>query len=85
MEGVISSFRGSRRTKSNTQMVLKVEKFENREKAASLIGRSVIWKSPAGKSIKGEITNVHGNSGALRVNFEKGMPGQSVPQKVSVE
>ncbi len=85
MEGVIVNFRGSKRTKSNNQMVLKVSKFEDKEKAKSLIGRSVIWKSPAGRVIKGKITNIHGNSGALRVAFEKGMPGQSVSQKVSVE
>ena len=85
MEGVLVNFRGSRRTKSDNQMVLKVNKFENKEKASSLVGRSVIWKSPAGRAIKGKITATHGNSGALRVAFERGMPGQSVSQKVSVE
>ncbi len=85
MEGVLVNFRGSRRTKSDNQMVLKINSFENKEKARSLVGRAVVWKSPAGRVIKGKITNIHGNTGALRVMFEKGMPGQSISQRVSVE
>lgn len=85
MEGVLVNFRGSRRTKSDNQMVMKVDKFEDREKAKSLVGRTVVWKSPAGRVINGKITNIHGNSGCLRVAFEKGMPGQSVSQKVSID
>jgi len=85
MEGILVNFRGSKRTKSDNQMVMKVDKFENKEKAKSLIGRIVAWKSPAGRVIKGKITNIHGNSGCLRVAFEKGMPGQSVSQRVSID
>ena len=33
----------------------------------------------------GQITAAHGNSGALRVRFDSGMPGQSIGTKVAVE
>ena len=85
MEGIIVHFRGSRRVKRSNQMVLQVSGVDNREKAAKMIGKKVVWKTSGGKSMVGEITNVHGNNGALRIRFDTGMPGQSIGQKVSVE
>ena len=85
MEGVIVNFRGSRRVKSHNQMILEVAGFDSKEKASKLVGKKVIWKTPGTKSLNGQITAVHGNSGALRVRFETGMPGQSIGQKVSIE
>ncbi len=66
-------------------MVLQVSGVDNKDKASKLIGKKVVWKSPAGKQLNGEITNIHGNSGALRVRFDTGMPGQSIGAKVAVE
>ena len=37
------------------------------------------------KEIKGKITAVRGRKGAVRVYFERGMPGQSVGAKVKIE
>lgn len=85
MEGTISSFRRGRHTIHNSQMIVQVEGFDKKEKAAELIGRAVVWASPAKKEIKGKITAAHGNSGAVRVKFEKGMPGQAIGQKVKFE
>jgi large subunit ribosomal protein L35Ae len=85
MQGTIVHFRGSRRVKRSSQMVLQVPGVDSREKATKMVGKKVIWKSSAGKQLNGEITNTHGNSGALRVKFETGMPGQSIGQKVNVE
>lgn len=85
MEGVIVSFRRGRHTQSGNQMLVKVEDIDSKEKASELIGKEVIWKSPAGKEIKGKISNVHGNKGTLRVIFEKGMPGQSLSTKVEIK
>ena len=84
MEGVIVNFRGSRRTKHNTQMIISVESVKTREAALKLEGKQAVWLSPAGKEIKGKITKAHGNSGAFRVKFEKGMPGQSISTKVRI-
>jgi|TARA_Y100000310_G_scaffold345855_1_gene471514 large subunit ribosomal protein L35Ae len=85
MQGTIVHFRGSRRVKRTNQMVLQVSGVDNKDKASKLIGKKVVWKSPAGKQLNGEITNIHGNSGALRVRFDTGMPGQSIGAKVAVE
>jgi large subunit ribosomal protein L35Ae len=84
MKGVISNFRRGRHRQCNNQMIILVDGIENREKAAALVGKKVVWKSPAKKEISGEVRGAHGNKGALRVLFEKGMPGQSVGQKVEI-
>ena len=85
MEGTIVHFRGSRRVKRTNQMVLQVAGVDNKDKASKLIGKKVMWKTSAGKQMTGEITNIHGNSGALRVRFDTGLPGQSIGTKVSIE
>ena len=85
MEGTIVHFRGSRRVKRTNQMVLQVPGVDSKEKASKMIGKKVIWKTSAGKQMTGEITNIHGNSGALRVRFDIGLPGQSIGTKVVVE
>ncbi len=84
MEGTIVNFRGSHKTKSDNHMIVKVKSIESREKAQKLIGKIVSWKSPANREIKGKVANSHGNSGALRVIFEKGMPGQALGTKIEL-
>jgi len=84
MEGVIVNFRCGRHTKSENQMVIVVKGIDKKEKTDKFMGKEVSWKSPAGKEIKGKITSSHGNKGALRVLFEKGMPGQAIGQKVEI-
>ena len=85
MEGTIVHFRGSRRVKSTNQMIVEVEDVSSKEKASEFVGRKVVWKTSSGKQMNGQITSVHGNSGALRVRFDTGMPGQSIGKKVSIE
>lgn len=85
MEGVIASYKGSHKTQVGNQMIVQVEGVDSRDKAAKLVGKKVVWASTAGKEIKGEIRSAHGNSGALRVLFETGMPGQSLGKKVKIE
>ena len=85
MEGTIVHFRGSRRVKRGNQMIVVVNDIDNKEKASKLIGKKIVWKTSAGKQMLGQITNIHGNSGALRVRFDTGMPGQSIGTKVSIE
>lgn len=84
MNGTIISFRRGRHTISHNQMIIQVNKIDDKEKALGMVGKHLIWKSPAGKEIKGTISNVHGNKGALRAIFEKGMPGQSVLSSVEI-
>lgn len=85
MEGVIVNFRGSRRVKSHNHMIVEINSVDSKEKASKFVGKKVVWKTSAGKAINGKIASAHGNSGALRVIFETGMPGQSIGAKVAVE
>ena len=85
MEGTITSFRRGRHTQYKNQMIIKIKTINNKDKAKPLLGKTVIWTTPLKKQIKGKITCIHGNSGAVRALFEKGMPGQSLTQKVKIE
>lgn len=84
MKGVISNYRSGRHTQKDNQMIVIPEGVDSKEKAEKLIGKEVVWKSPAEREIKGKITSIHGNKGAVRVMFEKGMPGQSITNKVTI-
>ncbi len=48
-------------------------------------GKEVIWTSPAGKKIKGKISDSHGNKGLVRAIFEKGLPGQARNTEVAID
>lgn len=85
MEGTIVHFRGSRRVKRSNQMIVQVGGIDSKDKASKLVGKKVVWKTSAGKQMMGQITALHGNSGALRARFETGMPGQSIGSKVAIE
>lgn len=85
MDGVIVNYRQGRHHVTGNQMVVLFDGVKNLEKAKSLLGKVVVWKTPSGKEIKGKITKEHGRNGAVRVLFEKGMPGQSVGAKVEVQ
>ena len=82
MEGIIHNFRMSRHHHYGNQMIVQVEGITDKDKAQALIGKIVVWKSPAGKEIKGEVTSSHGTKGSLRILFEKGMPGQAIATRV---
>ncbi len=79
------NFRGGRHTQCGNQMIIVVDGVDSKEKASALIGKKVVWSSPAKKEIKGTVRSAHGRKGALRALFETGMPGQSISQKVKIE
>ncbi len=85
MEGVIVNFRGSRRVKKGNHMIIQVKGIDSKEKASKLVGKKVVWKTSAGKAMHGKIASAHGNSGALRIIFETGMPGQSIGAKILID
>jgi len=87
MKGIIANFRGSRRIKTGNQMIIKVDSVTDKEKAKALVGKNVSWTAPGKKktTIKGKVSAVHGNSGAVRAVFEKGLPGQALGQEVKIE
>ncbi len=85
--GVISHFRGSYRRKKGNHMIVVVPGVDSREKTQSYIGKTAVWTAP-GKNktaIKGKVSAAHGNKGALRIVFERGLPGQSLGQEVKFE
>lgn len=86
MEGVIVNYRTGRHTQYDNQMIISVLELTNREEAAKHVGKKVTYVvTESGKELIGEVRSAHGNSGALRVLFETGMPGQSKGQKVSIK
>ncbi len=82
MKGVISNFRTGRHTQTCNHMIVHVEGVTNKEQATALLNKSVVYKTSAGKEIKGKVASAHGRNGAVRVIFETGMPGQSLSQQV---
>jgi large subunit ribosomal protein L35Ae len=85
MNGVVVNYRSSKHRQTDNYMVVLPEGSDSKEKAKKLVGKTVVWASPAKKELKGRITNSHGNSGAVRVLFETGMPGQAIGRKVRIE
>lgn len=84
MEAVIVNYRMGRHHQNNNQMIIQVPNIDKAEKAKHLIGKRVLWISPSKKELIGIIKKEHGNNGALRVHFDKGLPGQSLGTKVKI-
>jgi large subunit ribosomal protein L35Ae len=84
MEGIINNFTMSRHSQNTKHLVVTVAGVKDKKKAETLLGKGVSWKTPSGKEIRGTVKATHGNNGAVRVIFEKGMPGQSIGKKVKI-
>jgi large subunit ribosomal protein L35Ae len=84
MKATIINFRKGVHTQKDNQLVLEVEGISSKEDAAKLVGKAVVWKTPSGKEMKGKVSSPHGNKGAVRAIFEKGMPGQCISTKAEI-
>jgi len=84
MEGKVIQFRRSRKRIHEKHFIIDVN-VQSKEEAEKFIGKEVIWKSPAGKKIKGKISARHGNKGLVRAIFEKGLPGQARNNAIEVK
>ena len=84
MQGTILSYRRGRRTQDVNQMLIELENVTSKEKAGEFLNKKIIWKTPGGKEIKGEIIALHGNKGVVRAKFERNLPGQAITTKVEV-
>lgn len=84
MQGTILSYRRGRHTQNVNQMLVELDNVNSKEKAKEFLNKKVVWKSPAGKEIKGEIIALHGNKGVVRAKFERNLPGQAITTKVQV-
>ena len=85
MKAIVINYRGGKRTQKVNQFVLSPEKSKNKEDAAKLLGKKVEWTTSSGKKLIGEVTRVHGNSGAVVARFEKGLPGQALGTQIEIQ
>jgi len=87
MKGILTNFRGSRRVKRGDYMLISIPDVTSREKAQALIGKKVKWVAEGknNTTITGTVTSAHGNSGIVRAQFERGLPGQSLGKEVTLE
>lgn len=83
MNGTIVNYKGGMHTQITNQMIIIVKDITTREEAAKLVGKKVVYNTGK-KDITGEVRSAHGNSGALRVLFETGMPGQAIGKAVAI-
>jgi ribosomal protein L35AE/L33A len=83
MEGVIVNFKRGQKITTGNQMIVKVSGVATKEAAGKLVGKKVVY-STGKKDMAGVVAAAHGNSGALRVRFGTGMPGQAIGQKVKI-
>lgn len=84
MKGKVIQFRRGLKRIHERHFILDVG-TKNRNEAGKFVGKEIIWKSPAGKEIKGKISSAHGNNGLVRAIFEKGLPGQARNDDVEVK
>lgn len=84
MKGIVVQFRRGRHTVHEKHFLLDIG-LTSREEAKKIAGKEVVWKSPAGKIIKGKISDAHGNKGLVRAIFEKGLPGQAITTEIEVK
>ncbi|HLD43029.1 MAG TPA: 50S ribosomal protein L35ae [Candidatus Nanoarchaeia archaeon] len=85
MEAVIINYRSNRHSQTCHHIIAETRGISKRDDAAKLVGKEVSWKSPAGKEIKGKVASAHGNKGALRIIFERGLPGQALGGKIEIK
>ncbi|MCU0642490.1 MAG: 50S ribosomal protein L35ae [archaeon] len=84
MKGIVIQFRRSRHRIHERHYLLDLG-LKTRDEAKKMAGKIVEWKSPAGKIIKGKISDAHGNKGIVRAIFETGLPGQAMTNEVEVK
>ena len=85
MKGKVIQFRRGRKTIHERHFLIEVEDCKTRKNAEKFVSREVVWKSPAGKIIKGKIASAHGTKGIVRAIFEKGLPGQAITTGVEIK
>ena len=81
----VIQFRRGRHTIHKRHFLIEVEGIRKKQDAEKFVGKSVFWKSPAGKVINGKISSSHGNKGVVRAIFEKGLPGQAITTAVEIK
>ena len=84
MKGTIVNFRGGRHTIYHNHMIIIVDGVTSKDKAKELVGKSVVFTTEGKNDMTGKVASSHGNKGAIRVIFERGMPGQAIGKSVKI-
>lgn len=87
MDARIANYRGANSTLYPRHIIVHVDGITSREKAAALVGKKASWSAPgkAKTTIIGKVAAAHGNSGAVRVIFERGLPGQALGTSCKID
>ena len=87
MEGIIASFKRGRHHQQTNQAIVNIASVTSKEAAEKLIGKNTKFVSTGKepKQIRGRVAAAHGNSGAIRVVFVRGLPGQALGSKLKFE
>lgn len=83
MNGTIVNYKGGKHTQVTNQMIIIIEGITTKDEAEKLVGKSITYNTGK-KDITGEVRSAHGNSGAIRVLFETGMPGQAIGKQIKL-
>jgi len=84
MDGIIKNFRRGKRNVNEKQIIIEAKGIDSKAKAYALVGSRVVWTNVQGTSISGKISSAHGGNGAMRALCAKGMPGQSLGDKIEI-
>lgn len=84
MKAIFLGYKGGHRTQKSKCALIRVDGVDNRSEAAAYIGRKVLWISPSGSRLIGEVVGVHGRNGVLKVRFRKGLPGEAIGTELTI-
>lgn len=84
MDGVVKNYRRGKKHINERQLVIDVNGIDSKAGASGIVGCKARWKNSAGRFFTGKITAAHGDNGAVRAMFPKGMPGQCIGEKVEI-
>ena len=83
--GAIIGYRRSKRIIHPNFVIIKFDEITNRKDAAKLIGKQVIWRSPAGKRKTAYITRIHGITAPLLLISGKLIAGYRFGEKIELK
>ena len=84
MEAYILSFQRGGGSQREWYAILEIPNVDTAGKAASFIGRKVVWNLSNKKTFTGKIVRIHGRKGRLLARFRKPLPGQALGSKVKI-
>jgi large subunit ribosomal protein L35Ae len=81
--GIILNYRIGIATQNPKECLIKFAHVNSASLAGQLFNRKVVWKQGDIKFI-GRIRGPHGKKGAVKVKFQKGVPGQALGTTVEL-